>query len=154
LLKQDLRNEALELWLIGQRGWKNEQIDRSLASSPNQNSIRIKGYVSSEALKKAYRNCSVFVYPSLYEGFGLPIIEALHHGAKVVTSNNSSLREVGGEWVTLLDNPLDPKEMAMVVQRQLTASAPEEVPLKQFLSRYDWQNSVEAFYELLESEPI
>lgn len=152
LLKKDRRNDDLELWLIGQRGWKNEQIDRALESSPHLDSIHLKGYVPLKRLKKAYQNCSVFVYPSLYEGFGLPIIEALHHGAKVVTSNNSSLGEVGGEWVALIEDPLDPKEMAMVIQQQLNAIAPKEIPLKQFLSRYDWQHSVEAFIELLESD--
>jgi glycosyltransferase involved in cell wall biosynthesis len=154
LLKKDGRNDDLELWLIGQRGWKNEQIDRALESSPHLDSIHLKGYVPLKGLKKAYQNCSVFVYPSLYEGFGLPIVEALYYGAKVVTSNNSSLKEIGGEWVTLVEDPLNPLALAEGIQGQLVASPPPLASVRKFLERYTWDRAVENFTKLLERQSL
>jgi glycosyltransferase involved in cell wall biosynthesis len=61
------------------------------------------GYVSDEALAELYRRCAVFCYPSLGEGFGLPVLEAMAAGATVLTSNVSSLPEVGGEAVAYAD---------------------------------------------------
>jgi glycosyltransferase involved in cell wall biosynthesis len=66
-------------------------------------SFRWKGKEVKEAAENLYRNCAVFVYPSLYEGFGLPVLEAMSFGAPVVTSNVSSLPEVAGDAALLVD---------------------------------------------------
>ena len=73
-------------------------------------------YVSEEELLLLYNACGMFVYPSLYEGFGLPVIEAMSCGTPVACSNTTSLPEVGGEAVQYLD-PLDVEEMAGAVAR-------------------------------------
>lgn len=67
--------------------------------------------LSDEQVSDLYRNCSVFVYPSLYEGFGLPVLEAMAHGAPVACSDCSSLPEVGGDAV-LYFNPLSIDDIA------------------------------------------
>jgi glycosyltransferase involved in cell wall biosynthesis len=61
------------------------------------------GYVTDAALAELYRRCAVFCYPSLGEGFGLPVLEAMAAGAAVLTSNVSSLPEVGGDAVQYVD---------------------------------------------------
>jgi glycosyltransferase involved in cell wall biosynthesis len=65
--------------------------------------VRLTGFVPDDQLAALYAGCSVFCYPSLYEGFGLPVLEAMAAGAPVVTSDVSSLPEVGGDAVAYVD---------------------------------------------------
>jgi glycosyltransferase involved in cell wall biosynthesis len=76
------------------------------------------GYVSDAALAELYRRCAVFCYPSLGEGFGLPVLEAMAAGAAVLTSNVSSLPEVGGEAVAYAD-PTEALAIGEQLQRLL-----------------------------------
>ena len=76
------------------------------------------GYVSDSALAELYRRCAVFCYPSLGEGFGLPVLEAMAAGAAVLTSNLSSLPEVGGDAVAYAD-PHDAQSIASTLERVL-----------------------------------
>lgn len=88
----------LKLVLTGSIGWKSE-INLILSKSPFRDDIIVTGYVDDSILYKIYANAEIFLYPSFYEGFGLPLIEAMSSGVPVVTSNNSSLQEVGGDAV-------------------------------------------------------
>ena len=90
--------DAPPLLLAGPSGW---ELDRALEGA-NDN-VRLLGYVSDEDLVALYRLCTVFAYPSLYEGFGLPLAEAMRCGAACVASNASSLPEVGGDAVVYAD---------------------------------------------------
>ena len=69
------------------------------------------GYISKEEKKYLYENSECFVYPSLYEGFGLPILEAMSNKCLVLTANNSSLPEVGGDIAYYYNNVLDYEEL-------------------------------------------
>lgn len=91
------------LVLIGQKGWKYEPIFQAIASSPYQDCIHHLDYLSDELVALFYAKADVFVYPSYYEGFGLPVLEAMTLGAPVVTSNTSSLPEVAGDAAILVD---------------------------------------------------
>src|SRR5207249_1083635 len=86
------------LALVGPRGWEDERILQQAGDR-----IRFLGHVSDEELAGLYSLCTVFCYPSLYEGFGLPVLEALKAGAPVVTSNVSSLPEVAGDAARYVD---------------------------------------------------
>jgi len=90
--------DAPQLLLAGPAGW---ELDRAL-DGVNDN-MRLLGYVSDDDLVALYRLCTVFAYPSLYEGFGLPLAEAMRCGAACVASNASSLPEVGGDAVVYVD---------------------------------------------------
>ena len=81
--------------------------------------VRFLGYMPEETLAVMYRLAGVFVFPSLYEGFGLPPLEAMASGTPVVTSNVSSLPEVAGDAAVLVD-PLDPAAIADGIYRVLT----------------------------------
>jgi alpha-1,3-rhamnosyl/mannosyltransferase len=85
------------LVVVGALGWETGPTRAALASLGSR--CLMLGFVSDAALEELYRRCSLFCYPSLGEGFGLPVLEAMAAGAPVITSNISSLPEVGGEAV-------------------------------------------------------
>lgn len=88
----------LNLVLVGTKGWDYDKIFKELANLPAlQNRIIVTGYVADEDLAPLYSGALAFVYPSLYEGFGLPPLEAMQCGVPVITSNTSSLPEVVGD---------------------------------------------------------
>jgi glycosyltransferase involved in cell wall biosynthesis len=89
------------LVVVGARGWEMGPTLQALRSLGER--CTMLGYVSDEALAELYRRCAVFCYPSLGEGFGLPVLEAMAAGAVVLTSGVSSLPEVGGQAVAYAD---------------------------------------------------
>jgi alpha-1,3-rhamnosyl/mannosyltransferase len=89
------------LVVVGARGWETGPTLRALRSLGERS--QLLGYVSDAALAELYRRCAVFSYPSLGEGFGLPVLEAMAAGAAVLTSGVSSLPEVGGDAVAYAD---------------------------------------------------
>jgi glycosyltransferase involved in cell wall biosynthesis len=118
-LDEQLQREH-SLVVVGALGWETgETLDalRSLGSR-----CTLLGYVSDAALAELYRRCAVFCYPSLGEGFGLPVLEAMAAGAAVLTSNLSSLPEVGGNAVEYAD-PHDTASIAAGLRGVLTDTA-------------------------------
>jgi glycosyltransferase involved in cell wall biosynthesis len=101
-LKTDRRIDH-QLVLVGQKGWQFEPIFEAIAASPWQHHIRHLDYLSDAEVAYCYAQADVFAYPSLYEGFGLPVLEAMTLGCPVVTSNTSSLPEVAGNAALLVD---------------------------------------------------
>ena len=93
----------LKLVLAGERAWLWEEIERAKTKSVFCNDIIITGKLPFEDVISFYHNASVFVYPSLYEGFGLPILEGFAAGVPVICSRGSSLDEVGGDAVITFD---------------------------------------------------
>lgn len=85
----------IPLVVVGETGWGTE-----LTGS---DSVRFLGYVTDDELSALYESARMFIYPSLYEGFGYPIVEAMQYGCPVATSNTSSLSEIGGNAVLLFD---------------------------------------------------
>ncbi len=101
-LKTDRRIDH-QLVLVGQKGWQFESIFEAIAASPWQHHIRHLDYLSDAEVAYCYAQADVFAYPSLYEGFGLPVLEAMTLGCPVVTSNTSSLPEVAGNAALLVE---------------------------------------------------
>jgi glycosyltransferase involved in cell wall biosynthesis len=97
---------AHPLVVVGPMGWEANGTVRALGSLGER--CTMLGHVSDVALAELYRRCAVFCYPSLGEGFGLPVLEAMAAGAAVLTSNISSLPEVGGEAVAYADPTRSP----------------------------------------------
>ena len=99
------------LVLAGGKGWLENDLEEFIHRLGLSDNVCVLGYVSDQELSWLYSNCFGFVYPSLYEGFGLPVLEAMMLGAAVVTSNTTSLPEVGGNAVHYVD-PRNEREIA------------------------------------------
>ena len=119
-LKQKYKIEH-NLVLIGKKGWQYQPIFKVIAESNYQKNIYHLDYLSDDLVALFYTRAEVFVYPSHYEGFGLPVLEAMTLGTPVVTSKSSSLPEVVGD-AGLLINPDDPIELAEAVWQVLNDS--------------------------------
>lgn len=108
------------LVVVGANGWKYSAVYELLESHPElKERIYFLGYVPDEDLPALYQGASLFVYPSFYEGFGLPPLEAMASGVPVIASNVSSIPEVVGD-AGLLVNPYSIDEMANAIERILT----------------------------------
>lgn len=115
LLKQEYKIPH-NLILIGQKGWDYQDIFTEINQSIFNKSIYHLGYLSDELVALFYAQANVFVYPSFYEGFGLPVLEAMTLGCPVVTSNVSSLPEVAGDAAMYI-NPNDPTSIAYGINK-------------------------------------
>jgi glycosyltransferase involved in cell wall biosynthesis len=109
------------LVLAGAPGWRSEELDAELARHGPGTVVRT-GSVSGEDLDVLYRGADVFAYPSLYEGFGLPVLEAMSRGVPTLASNVSSLPQVAGDAALLVD-PTDVSDIAEGLARLLTEPA-------------------------------
>ncbi|MCS6879711.1 MAG: glycosyltransferase family 1 protein [Oscillochloridaceae bacterium] len=117
-----LADPELHLVIAGRRGWLYEDIFATVEQLELQNRVHMLDFVADADLPALYNLARAFVYPSLYEGFGLPVLEALACGAPVVTSGVSSLIEVAGEAAVLVD-PLDEAAIADGITRALREAA-------------------------------
>ncbi|HVF54391.1 MAG TPA: glycosyltransferase family 1 protein [Actinomycetota bacterium] len=109
--------KPVELILVGPSGW-NEDIDQTIGSSELRTRVRTLGFVPKNDLAALYKGASVFCFPSLLEGFGFPILEAMAQGTPVVTSIGTSTEELAGDAALLVD-PLDPGAIAAGIKRAL-----------------------------------
>lgn len=109
----------LGLVIVGQKGWLYERFFRRLAELGLEGRVIFPGFVPGEDLPALYSAAACFAYPSLYEGFGLPVLEAMAGGTPVVCSNSSSLPEVAGDAALLLE-PQDVEGWVVALRRILT----------------------------------
>ncbi len=110
------------LVLAGGKGWRYESVFAAIEESGVSQDIILPGYVSHDELSLWYSAADLFVYPSLYEGFGLPVLEAMACGAPVITSTVSSLPEVAGEAGILVD-PNDVEALAGAMAQVLSSDS-------------------------------
>lgn len=131
-----VQTQALELDLVvaGQLGWLSETIVRTARRAPAADRIHLLGYVDEDAAAALYAGATFFCYPSLHEGFGLPILEAQSAGVPVMTSRRSALPEVAGD-AALLVNPEDEEEIAAAMLR-----LSNDETLRQELIRKGYEN--------------
>jgi glycosyltransferase involved in cell wall biosynthesis len=94
---------SYKLIIAGGKGWMADEVYKKAKESKFSDEIIFTGSVSDDELADLYKNAEIFVMPSLYEGFGLPVLEAMSYGVPCVVSDNSSLREIAGDSALLVD---------------------------------------------------
>ncbi len=145
LLPSDLR-ERSRLVLVGKRGWDDDEIVRRAASTPG---VEWKQYLSDEECAMLFRTSAVFAFPSLYEGFGMPLLDAFRHGVPVLASDRGSLKEVADD-AALLVNPENVQNIATGLEQLLTnadlrASFIEKG--KKRVQDFSWKRTVDLFLQ-------
>lgn len=134
--------EDEELLIAGARGWDE------LTDVPG---VRLLGYVSDTELAVLYRKAQALVYPSLYEGFGLPVLEAFFHDCLVITSRVSSLPEVSGQAAFLVD-PYNEQEITQAMREVRSLSSNDRMRRVELgrrqLSKFDWADAAEKTLEV------
>jgi len=142
----------LKLIIIGDEVSKNPDIRRAVIRSGVQHDVRFLGYVSIDVLRIFFDMAKVFVFPSLYEGFGLPPLEAMAHGTPVVASNVTALPEVVGN-AALMVNPENVFEISRALLRVLSDQSLRErmkaAGLEQ-VQHFSWDVSVRRMIETYE----
>jgi len=142
--------DQVKLVLIGDDISKYAALRRAVHQHQLHKYVRFLGYLPEDTLAALYRLAGVFVFPSLYEGFGLPPLEAMASGTPVVTSNVSSLPEVAGDAAVLVD-PYDPGAIADGIERVLTDQALRDDLRRKGLARakqFSWDQSVRRIREI------
>ena len=133
--------DSYKLVLVGFKGWQNQEIMEIMEK--NKHNIIYLGFISDEELARVYNRATAFVFPSFYEGFGLPLIEAFACGTPVISSNRSSLPEVGSDAVLYCD-PDDITDIANKIQQLLEDEALQQRLRQKGLQRaklFSWEKS-------------
>lgn len=149
LLKAET-NLPHQLVLAGGSGWANEEIYETAKGLSCANDIIFTGYLSTEDKNSLYQHADLFVFPSLYEGFGMPPLEAMHFGCPVVCANAASLPEIVGDAAELVD-PLNEHSIAGGMWRVLTDKYYAEELIQKGRARekkFTWDASVAMFMEV------
>lgn len=139
-LQKDEKFKYYKLVIVGKKNWQLDKLFNDVSINEN---IILTGYVPDEDLSLLYNGCDVFVYPSLFEGFGLPVLEALKCGKAVLTSNTSSLPEVIGE-AGLLFNPLKEESIAdsiasVLINEQFKSKLENDALIQ--ASKFSWEKT-------------
>ncbi len=148
--ERQLVGREYELVIAGSKGWKTGPIMRHIEKTHGTSYI---GYVDEADKRALMRESSLFVYPSIYEGFGLPVLEALSEGVPTVTSNRSSLPEVAGDGAYLCD-PYDVADIARGMARLLNDSSVREwhsARGKENVTRFSWEKTAQQFVSLCDT---
>jgi glycosyltransferase involved in cell wall biosynthesis len=150
LLKKEYRI-GHKLIIAGMKGWMYDDIFKEYENSEFKDKIIFKGYVPDEELTGLYQNASVFVYPSFYEGFGLPILEAFSHGVPVIASSTTSCGEIA-EGSALLINPENYKEIGEAILKIINNDTLKEELTAKGIDKareFSWQKTAKGFLNLV-----
>src|SRR5579862_5008972 len=150
------RGHDVDLVLVGNEFRKVKLVPshsarNAIMASSYKDQIHLLGYLTESEKEYVLNHAAAFVYPTLYEGFGLPILEAMHSGCPVITFNNSSIPEVGGKAVIYTSSP-DIKGIAEAVQELLDDDKLAKDLSKKGISRaaqFDWDTTAKKTWELL-----
>jgi glycosyltransferase involved in cell wall biosynthesis len=141
------------LVLIGARGWKYAEVDQAIEQENMKDDVVFAGYVPQEELPLWYRAADLLVYPSLYEGFGLPPLDAMASGTPVVVSNTSSLPEVVGD-AAIQVAPEDEPALADAIVRAINNNALREQMIARGLTqaaKFSWARAARETVEVYRS---
>ncbi len=144
---------SYQLVLVGMTGWLQSGYFESMGSSDVKDNVIFTGYVSNNDLAPLYSGAEIFVYPSLYEGFGLPVLEAMQCGCPVIASHNSSIPEVVCDSAIMID-PHDINSLAGEMEALLKSNSIKKELSKKGLQRakyFSWEKSAKMLLASLKS---
>jgi len=145
-----LDSEDVHLVIVGGKGWLYQELFRRIEELDLQERVHLTGYVDDADLPTIYNLAQVVAQPSLYEGFGIPIVEAMACGIPVVAADNSSLPEAAGDAGLLVD-ALDSEALADALSRALTDSQLRRTMIERGLTQarqFTWQKAAETLHAI------
>jgi glycosyltransferase involved in cell wall biosynthesis len=147
-LPENLRAQIPLVW-CGPAGWGDLSLSPSAARAKGAGQIRIAGYVPDRELAALYRNCTLFVMASVYEGFGMPVVEAMACGARIALSRIPIFEEIAGDYARYVE-PLDVEEWGRAIREAVEEARDSSgLQLRQpDLVRFSWQSSAAATLDL------
>jgi glycosyltransferase involved in cell wall biosynthesis len=140
----------LSLVLAGSWGWKTTAVQRAIASSSSRESIRVVNYVDEQLRQALYQNALALVWPSWYEGFGFPVLEAMAAGCPVIAGATSSLFEVAGD-AALLVRPYDQVGLVQAIEQVAGDNRLRQVLIergRERTSQFTWQRTARKMWEV------
>jgi len=149
LYREQNGKSTTQLIIAGKEGWKSDSVIKAKYESLFQDDIILLGYVNREHLPALYSGAELFVYPSLYEGFGLPILEAMACGTRVATSNVTSMPEIAKEHVLYFD-PTDVANMSHTIQAGLEEGWSGQADAMQHARSFNWDRTARETIKAIE----
>jgi len=138
-----VRIKDLQLVIVGKKGWLFEEILAAPEKFQCADKVKFLDFVSDDDLPSLYKHALCFVLPSLYEGFGLPVLEAMKYGCPVITSNVSSLPEAGGDAALYVD-PENVDDIADKIQKVISDKKLRETMMKkgyEQIKKFSWEKA-------------
>jgi len=143
-----------DLVIVGARSFRAAEIEREIGSSQRHDRIHRLGYVEGDDLHALYAGAAAFLFPTLYEGFGLPVLEAFASGTPVLSSNASSIPEIAEDYALLVD-PEDDVAIAEGIDQVLDCSPERLEAARRHAAQFTWERCAQRTYavykELIES---
>lgn len=147
-LKEAGSKAFLPLLVSGVGGHQKQELEQMLKEHDLTEDVRLTGFVSDEVRNDLYKNCKVFLFPSIFEGFGMPPIEAMAFGASVITTKSSSLYEVTGGKCSYVEDPLSPDEWKDVLEKEEYAKA----DISSLLAQYEPEEIARQFVGMVKGK--
>jgi glycosyltransferase involved in cell wall biosynthesis len=143
MLRAERQHEEVKLVVVGRKGWLYDEVFETVQTLALHQDVLFTDFVDDEDLPDLYRGALLLVLPSLYEGFGLPILEAMASGVPVIASNTSSMPEVAGEAALLID-PRNPQAIAEGIAQVLADEQLRQTLTQRGLARarcFTWESA-------------
>lgn len=150
-----LKETRLKLVIVGKKGWLYDQILDQARKLGVENRVVFTGFMAQEDLPALIKAGRGFILPSLYEGFGMPVIEAQAVGTPVVVSRVSSLPEVAGESAIYIEDPRSVDSIKLALEQVMSLSLSERIKIikagKENSKRFDWDTSAQKILAILKN---
>src|SRR3989338_4287007 len=149
----ELIKEPINLVVAGSLAWKYQKIKKYCQKSKKKDRIKFLGYVPAEDKPALYSLAKIFIYPSIYEGFGLPVLETMACGTPVITSANSSLIEVASDSAILID-PYNINDLVNGINLLLNDEKLQQILRERGIkqaAKFNWSNVAREFLKIIES---
>lgn len=146
--KSKILDDLCSLVIVGAKGWNTESIMEKIQNTPG---VKYIGYIEAQDKPTLYSLAELFIFPSLYEGFGFPVLEAIASGTAVITSNRSSLPEVAGS-ASYLVNPNNTDEIARGIKLLYKNLEIRKLLIekgKENISKFNWHTTAEQFLQII-----